>query len=270
MIGGNNNQPPYPGAPPPQPIGAGHQVGHPVGPWYSAGMAYPPPIQPPARPQRPWPFRAVNRWISIAVVAITLLAVLLAVLAPQAADRPPSTAGLQPLYQSSLTSNDGSWENNNACKFIADGLLITASDANTGQPCGLTKDVPHDLLLKVRLVGSDQSAAIEFLSGYVLEIFGSGRFQVSRLDSNGQAIPLVPRAAGIGAGSIALHPSTLGTSTRANNLVILVQGNVYSFYANGQLLTRYTSSSTTSAGPIRLFAVGGQALFTDLAIYPAP
>jgi hypothetical protein len=272
MIGGFNGQPPTPGAPPPQPWSAGSPagMGYPIGaapiPTYPPVMVAPPP----RRPKRPWPQRAVNQWMGVGVIVITLLAALLAALAPRAAEGPPSTAGLQPLYQSSLTRNDGAWEPNNACQFTPDGLLITAPNANAAQPCNITKDFPHDLLIKVRLVGTDQIAAIEFLSNYVLEIYGSGRFQFSSLDTNGEALPLVPRSVGIGAGSIALHPSALGTSTRPNDLVILVRGTSYSFYANGQLLTRYTDTFTNSAGPIHLYAVGGQAEFTDLAIYPAP
>jgi hypothetical protein len=294
MIGGYNGQPPSPGAPPPQPWGAGYPsgagyppgVGYPSGAGYPPGvgyppgyppmMAYPPPTAPapPARPQRPWPQRAVNRWVGVGVVVITLLAVLLAVLAPQAVEGPPATTGLQPLYQSSLTKNDGAWENSSTCQFTPDGLLITAPGAAAVGACSLTRDFPHDVLIKVRLVGTDQRAAVGFLSNYALEIFGSGRFQFSSLSRNGGEEPLVPRGAlnvvPIGAGSIALHPSALGTSTRPNDLTILVQGNTYSFYANGQLLTRYTDTFTDSAGPIRLYALGGQALFTNLAIYPAP
>lgn len=275
-------QPPYPGAPPPQPWGAGAPAGagYPAGPGYPPGAAYspmlvyqPPPPAPP-RPQRPWPLRKVNLWMSAGVALITLLAVLLAALAPRAAAGPPSTAGLQPLYQSSLTTNDDTWVHSKACQFTSDGLLIVAQGVAAARSCALMKDFPHDLLIKVRLVGAEQIAAVEFLSGYVLEIYGSGRYQLSRLESNGNEFPLFPRGAlnevPIGAGSIALHPSTLGTSTRPNDLTILVQGSTYAFYANGQLLTRYSDSSAGEAGPIQLHAIGGQALFTDLAVFPAP
>lgn len=290
MIGGYNGQPPAPGAPFPgegYPSGAGYSAGMgypagaPVGSAYQPGVFFPPAVvaPPPRRPQRPWPLGAVNRWMGVCVGIITLLAVLLAVLAPKATEGPPSTAGLQPLYQSSLTQNDGSWESNNACQFTPDGLLISAPDARSAQGCTLNKAFPHDRLIQVRLVGTDQIAAVGFLSTYALEILGSGRFQFSSL-SNGIEEPLLPRGAllngvPLGAGSVALHPGALGTSTRPNDLVILVQGRSYSFYANGQLLARYTdtsapNSAVASAGPIRLYAIGGQAEFTDLAISPAP
>src|SRR5690348_10014860 len=136
MKAGYNGQPLYQGARPPQPWGAGAPAGagYPAGPGYPPGAAYPPlagyqpPPPPPPRPQRPWPLRKVNLWMSAGVALITVLAVLLAVLAPQAAEGPPSTAGLQPLYQSSLTRNDGFWESSTACQFTSDGLLITVPD----------------------------------------------------------------------------------------------------------------------------------------------
>jgi hypothetical protein len=224
--------------------------------------------------QQPKRTRGATLWGSIALVVITALAVLLALLAPLAAAGPPSTAGLQPLYQSRLTSNDGAWKETSACQFSQDGLTITAKDANTASFCELSTGVPHDLLMTVRLAQTDQIAAASIFSDLVLEIFGTGRFQVSRLESSGQEFPLIPLGSvgsrPVGAGSIALHPSSLGTSTRPNDLVILVQGNSYSFYANGQLLTRYTASTFENAAPIRLYALGGQAIFTDLAVYPAP
>lgn len=244
------NQPAYPGAPWRQP---------------------PPAPQTPARPARPWPLRRVNFWMSMGVIALTVLVVLLAVLAPAAVSAPPSTAGFRLDYQSSLTHNSGgskAWDVGANCQFTSTGYVVRAPDPNQEFHCFLQGGSYQDFLLRVQVVGADQIAVIGFLGDDRLAIFDDGRFQFYKNDPiTGQPTFLIPRT-GVGAGSVALHPTGLGVSERTNEITIQVQQQTYSFYANGQLLATYTAPAPESSGPISLGTAGGEsAEFSNIAIY---
>ncbi len=234
------------------------------------------PLQPPApapeRPARPWPLAAVNRWMTIGAAAITLLAVLLAALATRTVSSPPSTAGMTLAYQSSLTHNDTGqmrWAEGDDCQFTSDGYLTTAPDANHAIRCSLGGSSFQDFVLRVHVVFADGDAIIGFLSGDRLAISGAGRFSLYRIDpQTNQVIPLYP-ITGVGAGSAALHPTSLGVSERGNDITLRVQEMTYSIYANGQLLATYISPTLEDPGPISLGAGGGQAEFSNIAIYTA-
>jgi hypothetical protein len=239
------------------------------------GVSFPPLVPPPqasVAPRRAWPLRAVNRWMTAGVIAITLLAVLLAFLAPQATSAPPSTTGWTPAYQSSLTQNNTGrlhWDQNDHCQFTDAGYVISSSDPALATHCFLQGSNYQDFILHVRVVSADQVAIIGFLVDDRLAIFGDGRYQFYQNDPViGTPRYLIPPTAGIGAGSVALHPTSLGVSERVNDITIQVQESTYSFYANGQLLATYTAPALENPGPISLGAGGGQqALFSDIAIY---
>ena len=247
---------------------------------YDGQLSYPgvafPPLQPappaPEKPGRPWPLGAVNRWMTIGAIAITLLAVLLAALAPRLVSGPPSTAGMTLAYQSSLTQNDSSgqmqWDENDNCQFTINGYVVSAPDPNFAVHCLLKGSSFQDFTLHVRVVQASEIALIGFLSSDRLAIFGSGRFLLYHIaPDTGQQTFLLPRT-GISAGSAALHNTDLGVSTRANDITIQVRGLAYSFYANGQLLATYSADALENPGPISLGAAGGQqAEFSDIAIY---
>ncbi len=253
MNSGYPYQPPYPGA--------AYQPSYP-------GAAFPTP--PPTKPGRPWPLRAVNRWMTIGAAAITLLAVLLAVLAPSVVSRPSSTAAMTLAYQSNLTQNSTGplrWTENDTCQFTSSGYVVSAPDLELPTRCLLEGSSYQDFTLRVRVVEADQVAIIGFLSGDQLAIFGSGRFLVYLNDPNTGQSTYLPRA-GVSAGSAALHPTSLGVSERANDITIQVKGLTYWFYANGQLLATYTAPALEDPGPISLDTQGGQqAEFSDIAIY---
>lgn len=237
------------------------------------GVAFPP-LQPappaPEKPGRPWPLRAVNRWMTIGAIAITLLAVLLAVLAPRLAGGPPSTAGMILLYQSSLTQNDSGqmqWDENSNCQFTSSGYVTTAPDANEAIRCSLGGSSYQDFTLRVHVMYASEVAIIGFLSGDRLAILGSGRFIFYRIDPQTNQITYLYPRTNIGAGSVALHPTSLGVSERGNDITIQVRGLAYAFYANGQLLATSTASALEDPGPISLGASNGQAEFRDIAIY---
>ena len=250
MSGGYNNQPPYPMAPLPPAV----------------------PVAPePSKPSRLWPLRAVNRWTGIGIIVFTLLAVLLGFLAPMAVSAPPSTAGMTPVYQSSLTQNDQGrlhWDENDNCQFTSTGYVVTAPDPKQTTHCTLQGSAYQDFTLRVRVVAADQIAVIGFLGDDRLAIFGSGRFLLYQNDpETGQPTFLIPRT-GVGAGSAALHPTSLGVSGRVNEITIQVQALTYSFYANGQWLATYISPALENPGSISLGADGGQqAEFSDIVIY---
>ncbi len=250
MIPAYYNPPPYPPAPwPPQPAQR----------------------QQPAKPRKPWPLDTVNRRMTFGLGGLTLLALLLAVLAPLLTQK-LSTAGMTRIYQNSLTQNDGNWDTNDTCVFRSTGYVVTAPDADHAAYCTLQRQDLQNLsnfTLRVRMADITQYAAIEFLSIYRLTIFGSGRFSLyEKDDPNAPPTYLIPLNNGAGAGSAALHPNELGTSERANEITIQVQDLTYSFYANGQLLATYTASAPANPGPITLIALGGsQATFSDIAIY---
>jgi len=233
----------------------------------------PQPVQPPRRqkPHKPWPLAAVTRWMTISLAGLTLLAVLLAVLAPLLAQK-PSTAGMTLAYQSNLTSNDSNWDSNATCAFSSAGYVVSAPDATHAGYCALKRADLQNLTtftLRMRLSVSGQAAAIEFLSIYRLAILGTGRFLLYEKDDPA-ADPsyLIPLGNPAGAGSAALHPDSLGTSERPNEITIQVQDLTYSFYANGQLLASYNSPAQVNPGPITLIALGGsQATFSDFALY---
>lgn len=238
------------------------------------GVAFPP-LQPaapaPEKPGRPWPLRAVNRWMTIGAIAITLLAALLAALAPRLVSGPPSTAGMTLAYQSSLTQNDSSgqmqWDENDNCQFTSTGYVTTAPDANEAIRCSLGGSSYQDFTLRVHVIYASEVATIGFLSGDFLAISGSGRFVLYRFDPQANQITYLYPRTNIGVGSAALHPTSLGVSERGNDITIQVRGLAYSFYANGQLLATYTASALEDPGPISLGASNGQAEFSDIAIY---
>ncbi|HEY7349667.1 MAG TPA: hypothetical protein VH599_15230 [Ktedonobacterales bacterium] len=249
MSSGYYPQPPYPGAP----------------------FAPPPPAEPPQKPHKPWPLRAINRWMTIGATAITLVAVLLAVLASRVVSGPPSTAGMTLAYQSKMTQNTTGqlrWDENSDCQFTSDGYVVASPDLARSAHCQLQGSSYQDFTLRVRVVYAEENAVIGFLGNDRLAIVGSGRFLFYRNDPEiGPATYLVPRT-GVSEGSAALHPSSLGVSERANDITIQVKEMTYSFYANGQLLATYTSPLLENPGPIFLGASPGQqAVFSDIAIY---
>jgi hypothetical protein len=209
--------------------------------------------------------------MTIGAAAITLLAVLLAALAARAVSSPPSTAGMTLAYQSSLTHNDTGqmqWDENVACQFSDTGYVVTAISPTLTAQCTLAGSSYQNFILQVRVVEADGVAIISFLGDDRLEIFGDGHFSFYRTQDI--QTPAQAAQAQIGLGSAALHPTSLGVSERANDITIQVQDTTYSFYANGQLLTTYTASTSESAGPIWLGTGGGQqAEFSDIAIYTA-
>jgi hypothetical protein len=249
MIPAYYNPAPYPPAPwPPQPA-----------------------QQPPAKPRKPWPLDVVNRRMTFGLGGLTLLAMLLAVLAPLVAQK-PSTAGMTLAYQWSLTQDDGNWDTNANCVFTSAGYVVTAPDADHAAYCALQKQDLQNLsnfTMRVRIADISQYAAIEFLSNYRLAIFGSGRFLLYEKDDlNAAPTYLIPPSNAAGAGSAALHPNELGTSEWANEITIQVQDLTYSFYANGQLLATYNAPAQANPGPITLIALGGsQATFSNIALY---
>ncbi len=235
------------------------------------GVAFPP-IQPPEplpdKPGRPWPLGAVNRWLTIGAAVITVLAVLLAVLASQTVSKPPSTAGMKLVYQSDLTQNSSGqlhWDENDNCQFSSSGYVVTAPDSNNSTECVLQGSGYQDFILKVSVVNVTGVALIGFYGDDWLEIFDSGRFFFSHPQDSQSTTPTSQASAGIG--SAALHPSALGISERSNDIIIQVQGLTYSFYANGQLLTTYTTPDSEAPEPIALGVANGQALFGNMAIY---
>lgn len=247
---------------------------------YDGQMPYPgvafPPLQPappaPEKPDRPWPLRAVNRWMTIGAIAITLLAVLLAALASRLVSGPPSTAGMILLYQSSLTHNNTGqirWAEGDGCQFTSTGYVTTAPDANHAIFCSLGDSgySYQDFTLRVHVMYASEVATIGFLSGDFLAISGSARFSLYRLDPQTNQITYLYPRTNIGVGSVALHPTSLGVSERGNDITIQVRGLAYSLYANGQLMATYTASALENPGPISLGAAGGQAEFSDIAIY---
>lgn len=253
MSSGHAGQPPY--SQPPYP-----------------GVSFPPlqPAEPPPRPGKSWPLGAVNRWMSIGVTAITLLAALLAVVASRTVSGPPSNTGMRLAYQSSLARNDTGpmrWNEGERCQFTSTGYVVTAPDAQHGIGCRLEGSFYQDFTLQVRVLDANQAALIGFHRGEQLAIFGSGRFLFYQPDPRtGQALYLP--GTGTSAGSAALHPTSLGIRERANEITVQVLGLSYSFYANGQLLATYTSPALAKPGPIILGAgAGSQAVFSDIAIY---
>ncbi|GEM_PF-2063144 len=254
-----------------------NQLPPPAMPWSQpppAPSAPPAPVKP-VKPARPWPLRAVNRWMSFGLIALTLLAVLLAVLAPHAVSAPPSTAGFTLDYQSSLTQNstgNKTWDEDANCQFTSTGYMVTAPDPDHAQECLLQGTSYQNFILRVRVVNAEQTAVIGFLGDDRLAIFDveteAGRFQLYQSDPvTGNITYLIPRT-GVGAGSIAIHPVSLGVSDRANEIIIQVQQQTYSFYANGQLLATYQSPTLEDPGPISLGTAGGEtAEFSDIAIY---
>ena len=251
MNPGYYNQPPYPPAPwPPQPA-----------------------LQQPAKPAKPWPLTAFTRWLTIGLVALTALAVLLALLAPLLTQK-PSTAGQKLIYQSSLTHDDGKWDTNTTCTFSKDGYVVTAPNADNAAYCALKGQSLQNFTMSVRIVNSSNTAVIGFLSTDRLAIFNSGRFLFYQKD-NPTATPryLIPSSppgtlSPASAGSLALHPSSVGVSNQTNVITIQVQDLTYSFYANGQLLASYNSPAQENPGTITLIALGGdQVTFSDISLY---
>lgn len=245
MNPGYYNQPLYPPAPwPPQPA-----------------------PQQPAKPSKPWPLNTFNRWLTIGLVALTALAVLLAVVAPLVTEK-PSTAGQKLIYQSSLTHNDGKWDTNDTCVFSTDGYVVTAPNASAAY-CALHDQHLQNFTMSVRVVAAGNAAVIGFLSADRLEIFNSGRFLFYQQDDPRETLRyLIPPNDSIGAGSVALHPASVGVSNRTNVITIQVQNLTYSFYANGQLLASYNSPAQENPGTITLIALGGdQVTFSDFSLY---
>lgn len=248
MSSGYPNQPPYPGV---------------------AFPALQPPAALPDQPRKPWPLRTVNRWMTIGAVAITLLALVLAVVASQVVSKPPSTAGMKLVYQSSLTQNSSGsfqWDESGDCQFTDSGYVTSAPGANQPAWCRLQNSAYQDFTLKVRVVYASGVALIGFWGDNWLEIFGTGRYYF--YNSQTPLTAAQQSQASLGFGSAALHPSDLGVSDRANDIIIQVQGTTYTFYGNGQLLTTYTASALESPDLISLGAAGGdQAEFSDMSIY---
>lgn len=246
MNPGYYSQPPYPPAPwPPQPA-----------------------PQQPAKPSKPWPLQAFNRWMTIGLVALTALAVLLAVLAPLAVQK-PSTAGQKLIYQSSLTQDDSKWDTNSTCAFSKNGYVVTAPNADDAAYCALHNQSLQSFTMSVRVVDAGNAAIIGFLSTDRLAILSSGRFLFYQKDDP-TATPryLIPPNDAAGAGSAALHPSSVGVSNRTNVITIQVQNLTYSFYANGQLLASYNSPAQENPGTITLMALGGdQVTYSDFSLY---
>jgi hypothetical protein len=206
-------------------------------------------------------------------VALTALAILLAVLAPFVSQQ-PSTAGQKLIYQSSLMQNDGKWDTNNTCAFSNEGYVVTAPNADDAAYCSLRNESLQNFALSVRIVDAGNAAVIGFLSTDRLAIFSSGRFLFYQKDDP-TATPryLIPASpdgtlSPATAGSVALHPSTVGVSNRTNVITIQVQDLTYSFYANGQLLASYNAPARENPGPITLIALGGdQVTFSDFSLY---
>ena len=224
--------------------------------------------QQPAKPAKPWPLNAFNRWLTIGLGALTALAVLLAVLAPLVAGK-PSTAGQKLLYQSSLTHDDGKWDINNTCAFSKDGYVVTAPNATDAAYCSLHDQSLQNFTMSVRVVSADDAAVISFLSIDRLAILSSGRFLFYQKDDP-TAPPryIIPLDDAAGAGSVALHPASVGVSNRTNVITIQVQDLTYSFYANGQLLASYNSPAQEAPGTITLIALGGdQVTFSGFSLY---
>jgi len=206
--------------------------------------------------------------MTIGAIAITLLALLLAALAPRLVSGAPSTAGMTLAYESSLTHNERGqmqWDENEFCQFTSTGYLITAPGPPSAVQCELQGSSYQDFTLRIRVLGASEVATISFLANDQLEIFGSGRFFF--YDPNSDLAASLLAQARVGLGSAALHNTDLGVSTRANDITIQVRGLAYSFYANGQLLASYTASALENPGAILLGANGGQAEFSDIAIY---
>lgn len=233
------------------------------------GVSFPalqPPQPMPDKPARPWPLAAVNRWMTSLFIGITLLGVVLAVLAPRLVTSPPSTAGMTLAYQSSLTQNTSgplTWDVNDLCQFTGDGYVTTAPGANSTIGCQLKNSSYQDFILHVQVLVTAGVATIGFLSDDRLDIDGAGRYLLNLPASNQEDSPLRQTSVG----SAALHNNTLGVTDRANDIVIQVVGQSYSIYANGQLLATYLSRVQENPGPIVLGSVGGQAIFSNLAIY---
>jgi hypothetical protein len=213
--------------------------------------------------------------MSVGLIALTLLAVLLAVLAPYASSAPPSTTGFSLDYQSSLTQNstgNKTWDEDTDCQFTRTGYTVTAHDPNHAKECLLRGSSYQNFILRVQVVNAEQTAVIGFLGDDRLAIFDAaidaGRFQFYQTDPGTERpIFLIPRT-GTGAGSVAIHPVSLGVSDRTNEIIIQVQQQTYSFYANGQLLATYQSPVLEAPGPISLGTAGGEtATFSDIAIY---
>ena len=240
-----------------------HQPPYQPAPW----LPQPAPQQP-AKPAKPWPLDVFNRWLTIGLVAVTALAVLLAVLAPLVAGK-PSTAGQKLLYQSSLTHDDGKWDTNSTCAFSQDGYVVTAPNADDAAYCALHDQSLQNFTMSVRVVDAGNAAVIGFLSSDRLAILSSGRFLFYQKDDP-TATPryLIPLNDPVGAGSVALHPVSVGVSNRTNLITIQVQDLTYSFYANGQLLATYNSPAQENPGTITLIALGGdQVTFSDFSLY---
>lgn len=231
------------------------------------GVAFPalqPPLPAPEKPAKPWPLRKVNLWMTVGAVAITVLAVLLAAVAPLAANTPPSTEKLTLAYHSPMTQNDTGalrWDENSDCGFTDSGYVVSGADSQSAVKCQLQGSDYQNFIVKVTVVAAASTASIGFLGGEQLDILDSGRyiFYPSYPDSSRPALPI---------GSAALHNMQLGVSERANDIIIEVVDDTFTFYANGQLLATYTVGNREDSGSIWLGTnTGEQAEFSNVSLY---
>jgi len=160
-------------------------------------------------------------------------------------------------YRYSVTSKKGTFRWNSLPNFTAKDFLlsvdVTLLEASGGQPGGTA--------------GGFNFRVNENEDYYRLAIYDDNHFKVSLNQGGEWQTPLYPKTANI---AINLSPGVV------NNIVILVKGSAFTFYANGQELVTVTDTTLSEPGKIGLgveLDEGGQTAvveFDNLVIKAVP
>jgi serine/threonine protein kinase len=195
-----------------------------------------------------------------------------------------ATSG-HPTYQDGLNNANSKqtiaagWDQTDNCAFHSDGYYDTNTGAaGTLQGCKEANyNYTNAAITVVMRVVSGQSGGVFFhassatlgfgaYAGYLFEVDNTGRYRV--LSSGNYNNP--PNTLQKWTPSNALH-----TGGQANELQLIMNGNNFSFYANGAFLTQLSNADFTSGGWVAFLArsngpTPAKVVYSDLNIYSMP
>lgn len=273
-------------APPPPPtVASGPSYGQPA---YGAppATAFGPPVQPAPFSSGPSPFQAPPQpppkkssapLIGVILAIVVVLAGLGVggyFLFGKGGSGPIATGTatpIPPLYQSNLTRDPGGWDcSATKCSFRADGYHVQAPD-DFVYSTFLTKTF-DDAVIQVKTIiitgktsGNAAGMGIAFrtpqsnkLAGYGLLIYSDGTYGLVKWDTKGNPTNLIADSS-----SSAIHQGL----NQENDLKLVVKGNTFTIFINGQQVNEATDSTYTS-GYIGLVAAdkGAEVIYSNLLI----
>lgn len=247
---------------------------YPMYPYYQQPPMPAPPKVYPVPPARIVPFA----WAATLVIA-TVVAVVLAIIAPFTVTQAPAVTG-SVIYQSSLRQSDSQWDlrsqDSSSCAFTENGLLVRTRSTVAGWkvPCLLTTPIPQNFRLSVGIASQNLldvplSGVLAISQSLVVLFDGSGDYRIYRYQ------PPTDEYVTIASDSTNnWHP----ISDSGNTLIIGAQNGIFSIAING-IQVYQDAFPQDATGEIALGAASvqyingdisdGEALFTDLSLTSA-